>query len=100
MSQSRRNPINQSKHDRRVLFEARAYESRGYYVEADISDYFQPLTVFGHRPDVKAEKGSYVCIVEVETLDTINSAHALSQDRAFRKARRCLGWRYRRVIAR
>ena len=95
-----RNPIGQSKHDRRVALEARAYEARGYLVEADISGYFQPGTIYGYIPDVKAEKGSYVCIVEVETPDTVNSAHALAQNRAFRRVRRNLGWHYRRVIAR
>ena len=95
-----RNPRSQSKHDHRVALEARAYESRGYYIDADISGYLKPEIVYGYRPDLKVQKGSYVCIVEVETPDSINSAHALAQHRAFCKARRYLGWRYRRVIAR
>jgi hypothetical protein len=95
-----RNPISQSKHDRKVAQEARAYQARGYFVEADIPGYFSPDVIYGYKPDVKAEKVGYICIEEVETPDTIHSAHSLVQDRAFRKARRYLGWHYRRVIAR
>ena len=62
-----RNPRSQSKHDHRVALEARAYESRGYYIDADISGYLKPEIVYGYRPDLKVQKGSYVCIVEVET---------------------------------
>jgi hypothetical protein len=97
---SRRNPRSQSKHDRRVLLEARKYERSGYDVEAHVDGYLRPGEVYGYIPDVKAEKDSYVCIVEVETLDSINSAHALAQHHAFLKARRYRGWHYRRVIAR
>lgn len=96
-----RNPVSQSKHDRRVALEARSYEAKGYSVDADVSGYPQPRTINGYRPDVVAEKGSYISIVEVETPDTVHTNHALAQDRAFRRAcRHNYNWHYRRIITR
>ena len=101
MSQSYRNPISKSKHDRRVAVEARSYAAREYMDEADIPGYFRPEIINGHIPDVLAQKGSYVSIVEVETAGTLNTRHALAQARAFRRACRYNdNWHFRRVVAR
>jgi len=81
--------------------EARSYEARGYAVNADVAGYPQPATINGYRPDVIAEKGSYVSVVEVETPDSVRTRHALAQDRTFRRACRLnYNWHYRKVIAR
>lgn len=96
---SQRNPISQTKHDRRVKREARNYQGRRYSVEADIPGYPQPRTIGGYRPDVIAIKGTYVSIVEVETPDSVGTSHAQAQDNAFRRAaRRHLNWHSRRVV--
>lgn len=99
MSDSYRNPISQSKHDRRVSREAKNYKSKGYVVEADIFGYPMPRTIGRYRPDVIAQKGTYVSIVEVETPDTVHSSHAQAQDRTFRRAaKRHTNWHYRRLV--
>lgn len=99
MSRHQRNPVSQTKHDRRVKREATEYKKKGYTVEADVSGFPQPGTIGGQRPDIMARKGTYVSIVEVETPDSVNSAHAQAQDSSFRRAaRRRPNWHYRRVV--
>jgi len=100
MSRSFRNPISQTKHDRRVSREARGYDRKRYSVQADVSGYPRPVAIGGYRPDVIAQKGTYLSIVEVETPDTVHSNHAQAQHRAFRRAAdRHSNWHYRQVIA-
>lgn len=100
MPGSKRSPASQSKHDRAIRAEAKSYEKRGYEVEADIPGYRQPPTFGGHRPDLLVKKSGQRTIVEVETEDSLNTAHADAQNGAFLRARRRPSTHYRRVIAR
>lgn len=96
----KRNPISQSKHDRKVLQIAREYGRSDYEVYADIAGYLKPSLIGGYRPDVIAIKYGHITIVEVETTDSLNTAHANAQDSAFRRARRrSATTKYRRFIA-
>lgn len=97
---SGRSPGSQHKHDNEVKKVAKDYAGRGYDVEADISGYKRPPTVGGYRPDVRAKKGKYETLVEVETPDTVDTVHALSQELAFRKsARRSPNRHFKKKIA-
>jgi len=101
VSQSYRNPVDQSSYDRLVAMLARSYRSRRYSVSADIQGFPRPRLIGGYRPDVIAVKGSYVTIVEVETPDTVDSDHARAQEIAFRRAcRRNRNWHIVRRVAR
>jgi hypothetical protein len=99
MPGSKRNPASQSKHDRAIRAEAKNYEKRGYDVQADVPGYPQPPTVGDYRPDLMVKKGGQRTIVEVETEDSLNTAHAAAQNGAFLRARRRPSTHYRRVIA-
>lgn len=88
MTGSRRKPTSQSEHDRMVKKLARDYKARGYDVEADLAGYETPPPVGGYRPDIRAKKGSHETIVEVETPETVNTAHAGAQESAFIRAAR------------
>ena len=100
MSESNRNLTTQTKHDQMVLRIAREYEGKDYKVYADIEGYRKPPIIGGYRPDVLAVKHGHRTIVEVETLDSVNTHHAAAQDGAFRRAcRRSPTTSYKRVIA-
>ena len=101
MPGSKRSVASQTKHDRAIRAEANNYKKRGYEVQADVSGYPQPPTVGGYRPDLMVKKGGQRTIVEVETEDSLNTAHAAAQNGAFLRARRRdLKTHYRRIIAR
>ena len=99
MPTSVRKQLSQSKHDRRVGLVARYYENRGYDVYADISGYPRPETIGGYRPDVIAMSNRRMIIVEVETVDSVNSARDIAQRAAFaRYARRHPTVHFRRIV--
>lgn len=100
MPGSKRSPASQTKHNHAIRAEAKSYERRGYDVQADVSGYPKPPTVGGYRPDLMVKKGGQRTIVEVETEDSLNTAHAAAQNGAFLRARRRPGTHYRRIIAR
>ena len=83
MAGSKRTPSSQSKHNKEVKRLANKYKDKGYQVEADILGYTQPQTVRGFRPDIKAKKGKQETIIEVETLDSVDSTRDLKQKDAF-----------------
>ena len=85
---SKRTPRQQTKHDRTVERSAKSYQGKGYRVRADIAGFKQPGLIGGRRPDVVAQKGKKVVIVEVETKDTMKNAHDLQQRNIFRKHER------------
>lgn len=72
---AKRNPIQQTKHDKEVKKIAGKYKSEGFKVKADLSGYKQPRPIgkYGRIPDVEAERGSKREIVEVETPETLRS---------------------------
>ena len=80
-----RSKRSQSKHDVQVRKEANLLKNRGYKVQADVSGFKQPEAIGGFRPDVIGKKGNQRKIVEVETLDSVNSARDKSQQKAFRQ---------------
>jgi len=73
----------QSAHDSRVRRIAGGYKSQGWGVQADVSGYPKPQTIFNKRPDVRATKGSRERIIEVETRDSMKTD--ASQRNAFRR---------------
>lgn len=89
----------QSKHDARVREVAKKYEKQGYDVKADVSGFPQPGTIGGYRPDVLAKKGREQKIVEVETVESVDSARDVKQQRAFRQAaKRAANTTFRREV--
>ena len=73
----------QSTHDSRVRRIAGGYKSQGWKVQADVSGYPTPRTIFNKRPDVRAIKGARERIVEVETKSSMKSD--IAQGNAFRR---------------
>jgi len=63
----------QTKHDKTVRKVAGGYKSQGWNVHADVKGYPKPKTIFGNRPDVIAQKGKKLRIVEVETPSSYKS---------------------------
>ena len=83
MAGSKRMPSSQNKHNREVKRLANEYKGKGYQVEADIQGFSQPQTIGGFRPDISAKKGGQETIVEVETLDSVDSTRDVKQQSAF-----------------
>ncbi len=83
MAGSKRTPSSQSKHNQEVKRLANEYKDKGYKVEADITGFPQPKTVGGFRPDIKAKKGGQETIIELETLDSVDSTRDVKQKGAF-----------------
>lgn len=84
----RRNAASQSEHNRMIETLANRLEERGLYVLADHINWHKgtPQKLDHHIPDlIYWDQGQQV-IVEVETLDSCDSVHAISQFRAFSKA--------------
>ena len=79
----KRTKSQQSKHDSRVRKIAGGYKSQGWRVQADISGYSKPKTIFNRRPDVIATKGVRERIVEVETRSSMKSD--VAQRKAFKR---------------
>jgi ribosomal protein S6E (S10) len=69
----KRTKSQQSKHDSRVSRIAGGYKSQGWKVQADVSGYSKPRTIFNKRPDVRATKGTRERIVEVETKSSMKT---------------------------
>lgn len=95
----KRSRKSQSQHDRCVRRTANSYKKRGYKVQADIEGFDQPDTISGYRPDVIARKGGHETVVEIETLDSVDTARDEGQQSAFKKhAARSDKRHYRRVV--
>ncbi len=74
----------QAKHDAEVARQARMLINAGWRtVFADLPNLARPPKVGSFIPDVYANHGAKECIVEVETLDSINSDQAKQQKAAF-----------------
>lgn len=73
----------QSKHDLHIYRWASFLDCKGWFVKADICGWNKPPVINGYRPDILAKKESKKKLIEVETKNTKNSLHALSQERAF-----------------
>lgn len=79
----RRTKTQQSKHNTRVRKVAGGYKSQGWKVQADVSGYSKPRTIFNKRPDIRATKGAKERIIEVETKSSMKSDTA--QRNAFKR---------------
>ena len=94
-----RTKASQSKHDAKVGEIAQRLSDQGFDVQADVKGFPQPDTVGGRRPDVVAQKGKTREIHEVETLDSVDSARNLSQQKAFEQAaNRSKNVRFKRTV--
>jgi hypothetical protein len=98
MSGSGRPKASQSKHDAKVLAEARKLQREQYDVSADIAGYKKPPRRGNYIPDVVAKKGQKEIIIEVETVDSANSERDLAQQGAFQRAARKPGVKFKRII--
>ena len=87
MPGSNRNPISQDNHDRKVAEIAKQRKKKGYEVKADLPNYPHPPVKGGFKPDLAVKKNGITTLIEVETLDSVNTTHAKAQDKAFKKAR-------------
>ena len=97
MARSKRN---QTAHDKKVRDEANKLKHQGFNVNADLPRFKKPKTIGGYRPDIIATKGNQRRIIEIETLDSKNSARDKGQQQAFRKvANRSKNTTFRREIA-
>lgn len=66
-----------------------AYESKGYYVQADHVGHVNgsPPEINGHIPDVAAyHNGSLYIIAEAETCDTVSNSDTCEQWKAFSRS--------------
>ena len=71
---------NQGKHDAAVAVWARSLISNGWKkVYADLPGNIKPPLIGGHIPDIYAVSGMQEVIIEVETVDSINTEHTKSQ---------------------
>ncbi len=82
---ARRNPIQQTKHDKKVKAVAQQYKKQGFEVKADLPGFDRPAPIgkYGRIPDIEAVKGRRREIVEVETPETLKSDK--DQQATFRK---------------
>lgn len=99
MPGSGRTKTSQSKHNQEVLKEAKELKREKYNVYADIEGYKKPPSRGGYVPDIVATKGNEEIIIEVETVDSVNSARDLAQQGAFQRAARRPGVKFKRIIA-
>jgi hypothetical protein len=97
MAASKRSPANQTRHDEEVKSITDDYKARGYVVQADVDNYTRPAAISGYVPDVWAKLEELEEVVEVETVDSINTDHAKRQDLAFRNWER-QDYKYRRYL--
>lgn len=72
---ARRNPVQQTKHDKKVKAIAQQYKKQGFKVKADLPGSVRPAPIGKYRriPDVEAVKDRRREIVEIETPETLNS---------------------------
>jgi len=99
MLNSNRTRTSQLKHDRKVSELALNLLGKGYQVWAEVPEFPNPPTVLGYTPDIKARKLSQEIIIEVETLDSLDTARAQKQHDAFISAtREKQNLQYRREI--
>lgn len=73
----------QTEHDKLVRRVAAGYMSQEWKVDADISGYSKPRTLYGRRPDVIAVHGRKMRVIEVETPSSYDSDSG--QRKAFRR---------------
>lgn len=79
----KRGASTQSKHDQKVLKEAKALQKKGFSVKADIKGFDKPKSINGRRPDVQARKGKVEKIIEIETPKTLKTD--IQQQNTFEK---------------
>lgn len=71
-------------HDARVRAIAASLQQQGYSVQADLPDFNRPPLILGHIPDIFAVRLNERYLVEVETPESLLSAHTAQQTAAFR----------------
>jgi len=83
-----RDVLQEDIHNKIILITATNLLNSGYYVLADHVNWSAgaPPKIFKHTPDIYAYRGESKLIVEVETRDSFNSGHALSQIKSFNSA--------------
>jgi len=75
---------NQERHDIGVANWARKVISAGWsFVQSDLPNNTKPSVIGGFVPDIYAAHNGQEYVIEVETLDSVNTEHALSQKAAF-----------------
>jgi hypothetical protein len=75
---------NQEKHDRGVAQWANKVILAGWStVLSDLPGNIKPSAIRGYTPDIYASHNDEEYVIEVETLDSINTQHALQQKAAF-----------------
>ena len=77
--------VSQSKHNQRVEIEARKYLAMGYTVDADLTGWSKPPTIYNRIPDVFAKTLGHILVVEFETPDSVNSSDDIEQQKAFQR---------------
>ena len=77
---------NQEYHDTGVMNVAQQVIQKGWpVVYSDLPGNAKPPTIMGYIPDVYAKSNQQELIVEVETNDSRNDTHSISQQTAFKK---------------
>ena len=99
MAGSGRTKAGQSKHNNKVLEEAKKLKRERYDVCADIEGFKKPPRQGNFIPDIVATKGNEEIIIEVETVDSANSPRDIAQQGAFQRAARRPGVKFKRIIA-
>jgi len=70
---SKRGPGSQNAHDNKVKALAKELQKKGYAVNADIPGYNRPAPIGKDKriPDIEAQKGGRIKLIEVETKESI-----------------------------
>lgn len=86
-------------HNAEVLLQAQKLEAEGWDVTADLPGWRMPELINGMRPDILAERAGRFLAIEVETSRSVDRAHSVEQDDAFRTwSRRSSRRLYRQIV--
>lgn len=74
---------NQEKHDMGVAHYANLLSKKGFIVFADLPGMAKPKQIGDYIPDIYAIGVNEEIVIEVETVDSVSSTHAIGQNLAF-----------------
>lgn len=74
---------NQEQHDMGVAYYANLLSNKEFLIYADLPGMIKPGKIGDYVPDIYATNGNEEIIIEVETMDSVDSSHAMGQNLAF-----------------
>jgi hypothetical protein len=77
---------NQEKHDAAVAAWAKQFVGAGWnYVRSDLPGNIKPTEIGGYIPDIYASHNGAEYVIEIETVDSVNTEHAQQQKAIFQR---------------